>query len=100
MCIENELRNTMGQERLNNITWISIECDLLRDLDITSGSLNLRTLNREKIVFAIVCLLYILNQTNGILLILTDYRTRVGLIPPLYGGDAGISNRPVIKLYD
>lgn len=34
--IKNELRNTMGQDRLNNLTLINIECDLLREIDLSS----------------------------------------------------------------
>ena len=34
--IKNELRNTMGQERLNHLTLLNIEHDLLKEVDIES----------------------------------------------------------------
>ncbi|KAH9643413.1 hypothetical protein HF086_016702 [Spodoptera exigua] len=34
--IKNELRNTMGQERLNHLTLLNIEHDLLKKVDIES----------------------------------------------------------------
>lgn len=34
--IKNELRNTIEQDRLNNLTLMNIECDLLREIDLSS----------------------------------------------------------------
>ena len=34
--IKNNFRNTMGQKRLNDLTLMSIEYDLLRDINLTN----------------------------------------------------------------
>lgn len=34
--IKNELRNSIGQGRLNNLTLLNIECDLLREIDLAN----------------------------------------------------------------
>ena len=34
--IKNELRSSMGQDRLNNLTLMSIESEVLREIDISS----------------------------------------------------------------
>ena len=34
--IKSELRNMMGQDRLNNLTLMNIECNLLREIDLSS----------------------------------------------------------------